>query len=282
MALVESDGWAVTVPTLALPVRACLRAALTSADDLLTLPTGASAWLRSETVICSTWFTPRTGLVFMVENPADSYLNWRGRRFSASMPRNRWPGLLALTGTPGSGKKTIVPLLERSTRAIPLDLKSLTPPERKDPHGEALVNARQLRSKLLRLDLSDSIVFGHMVPDVLRRGEPDFVAVLRCEPAELKRRLSRRGYPSRKVIENVEAELIGLILSDCVRVFGGSVVHEYNTTTARPAVVASRIARDYSAGSVRRAPWTDWTLRYDSSTKLRSLLSSPRTEPAST
>jgi broad-specificity NMP kinase len=121
-----------------------------------------------------------------------------------------------------------------------------------------------------------------LVPDVLREGEPDFVAVVRCEPAELKSRLSARGYSHEKVLENVEAELIGVVLDASVRAFGAGVVREYDTTGSKPASVARRIADDYAAKAVHEGPWIDWTLDYDSSTKLRSLLSTPRTEPAST
>jgi broad-specificity NMP kinase len=148
--------------------------------------------------------------------------------------------------------------------------------------GERLVDVKKLRSKLLTADLAHAVVFGHLVPDVLSQGEPDFVAVLRCEPAELKRRLGARGYPHEKVLQNVEAELIGVVLDASLRAFGVPAVHEYDTTGAKPGAVARKIADDYLARAVGKGPWTDWTLDYDSPTKLRSLLSSARMEPAST
>jgi adenylate kinase len=191
--------------------------------------------------------------------------------------------MLAVTGTPGVGKKSVAPILAKVLKAHALDLNGLAisdaPTKEK---GEYLVDVKKLRAKLLKADPSESVVFGHMVPEVLRRGEAGFVAVLRCEPGELKDRLRARGYPPTKVVENVEAELIGVVLDACLRRFGPTAVHEYDTTGATPRAIAGRIASDYRSGTIRKGPWTDWTLDYDSSTKLTSLLSSPRTEPAST
>ena len=83
----------------------------------------------------------------------------------------------------------------------------------------------------------------------------------------------------------MEAELIGVVLDECVRRFGSRLVREYDTTSSSPKAVASEIAKDSeAAGAPRsRAPaWIDWTLRYDSSTKLRSLLAGESEPPAST
>ena len=117
---------------------------------------------------------------------------------------------------------------------------------------------------------------------MLRKGEASFVAVLRCEPKVLRRRLAKRGYPNEKITENVEAELIGVVLDECVRRFGGKVVHEYDTTSASPASVAKAIASDISSKAKGGPGWIDWTLGYDSSSRLRSLLEGARAPPAST
>ena len=39
----------------------------------------------------------------------------------------------------------------------------------------------------------------------------DKVIVLRCDPTELERRLRKKGWSRKKIQENVEAEMIGLI-----------------------------------------------------------------------
>jgi adenylate kinase len=190
-------------------------------------------------------------------------------------------GILALTGTPGVGKKTVAPVVAKRLGMKALALNSLAR-GRKLNDGELVVDPKKLRSDLLKLDRTDTVVFGHLVPDVLRRRDVDFVAVLRCKPEELKKRLAARGYPSSKVIENVEAELIGVVLDSCIRSFGQDVVHEYDTTKASPRTIAQKIAAERAADVPHTGGWIDWTLDYDSPTKLMSLLSSARTDPAST
>jgi adenylate kinase len=194
------------------------------------------------------------------------------------------PRALGVTGTPGTGKKSVSPILASLLGRELLEINSLAIPHSvPDKNGELVVDVKALGSELRRRGLSGTVVSGHLLPDVLNRSELDFVAVLRCEPAVLKRRLISRGYPHEKIVENVEAELIGVVLDSAVRRFGSSWVHEYDSTRTQPASLAKRIADDYTEGVPQAEPWRDWTLDYDSSTRLRSLLSmGTRTEPAST
>jgi adenylate kinase len=186
--------------------------------------------------------------------------------------------MVGICGTPGTGKKTVSPIVAKLMGLpAPIAINSLT------RAGEEEVDTAILRRRLLDLDPPRAVLFGHLLPHVLRRSEAGFVAVLRCEPSVLRERLTRRGYPRPKVTENVEAELIGVVLDECVTTFGSGLVREYDTTTAGPQEVARAIAGD--AGKPRRGvgpPWIDWTLGYDSSSKLRSLLEGRSDPPAST
>jgi len=185
-------------------------------------------------------------------------------------------GLVGICGTPGTGKKTIAPLVaELLGLPPPISINSLA------PKGRADVDPVQLRRKLLQLKPARAVVFGHLLPHVLKKSEAGLVAVLRCEPSVLRGRLVQRGYPSGKVTENVEAELIGVVLDECVFRFGSDRVREYDTTSSQPKGVAKAIARDAKAVRRPRQAWIDWTLDYDSSSKLRSLLSGTE-PPAST
>ncbi|MDA4114387.1 MAG: AAA family ATPase [Thaumarchaeota archaeon] len=193
------------------------------------------------------------------------------------------PKALGVTGTPGTGKKTVSPILASLLDLRLLEINSLAIPYSvPNREGELVVDVEILASELRRREIAGAVVSGHLLADVLKRGDLGFVAVLRCEPAVLKRRLTSRGYPHEKVIENVEAELIGVGLDAAVRRFGATKVHDYDATRAKPALLARTIADDYRGGLPQAEPWRDWILDYDSSTKLRSLLSRPRTEPAST
>ncbi len=189
--------------------------------------------------------------------------------------------VVGICGTPGTGKKTVSPLVARLLGLPAISINSLA------PNGEPEVDTADLRKTLLHLAPERAVLYGHLLPHVLRKREAELVAVLRCEPAVLRSRLASRRYPQPKVTENVEAELIGVLLDECVGRFGEGLVREYDTTKASPEKVAAAIAKDAraarrgTAGS-RRRPWIDWTLRYDSSSKLRSLLSGGGEPRAST
>jgi adenylate kinase len=192
------------------------------------------------------------------------------------------PGAIGVTGTPGTGKKSVSPRLARILKRDFIDINSLARARwSPDEQGEIAVDLKVLRMDLERSS-QHAVVSGHLLSDLVRPSRVEFVAVLRCEPAVLRLRLASRGYPPEKVTENVEAELIGVVLDAAVRRFGPARVHEYDATHTKAAALATRIAREYRSGVGQSEPWIDWTLGYDSSTKLRSLLSNPSTEPAST
>lgn len=146
--------------------------------------------------------------------------------------------------------------------------------------GEDEVDTSKLRRRLLASALDGSLVYGHLLPFVLRRTEVSRVVVLRCEPSVLKSRLEARGYPAPKVLENVEAELIGLLLADSLKSFGSPRVLEFDTSHETPRRSARGIAEALRSARKRRP--IDWTERYDSARKLVSLLGADRTDPAFT
>ncbi len=144
------------------------------------------------------------------------------------------------------------------------------------------VDTLSLRVKLKRKRWKMSVFYGHLLPTIFRDAELERVIVLRCEPSTLKKRLLRRGYRGDHLRENVEAELIGVSLSDSLRAFGPGRVLEYDTSETTPNQVSAKIVSDYRSKRRGRKAWLDWTKYYDSATELRSLLSVPRTASAFT
>jgi adenylate kinase len=134
------------------------------------------------------------------------------------------------------------------------------------------VDVDKLRSRL-RLGLAaDTVVYGHLLPYVLGSRTLSRVVVLRCEPGALKDRLRARGYDHKKIVEDVEAELIGVVSSDAFDAYGEKKTWEVDTTRTTPGEAAAAVSRIVD-GAPRRAPRIDWTLDYDSGAKLRLLLS---------
>ena len=192
--------------------------------------------------------------------------------------------LLGVTGTPGTGKKTVALRVAKALRFSALSLNTLA--YRFDcvagTSQKVVVDTGRLRESLRKRAWKKALFHGHLLPEVFRDGELDRVFVLRCDPAILKERLRRRGYVGDHLRENVEAELIGVSLSASIRAFGSFRVREYDTSESRPDRVCEAIISDYRSKRSGKKTWMDWTNRYDSATELRSLLSVPRTASAFT
>ena len=175
---------------------------------------------------------------------------------------------LGLTGTPGTGKKSIAPLVASRLRLRACSLNALA--ESAQAISGDDVDVRALRRKLNFPKRARCLPYGHLLPYVLERDETEMVVVLRCDPVVLARRLRERGYPEAKVIENVEAEFIGVVSADSLAAFGRDKVAEYDTTRDSPVDAAAAVSGIFR-GSVSTMP-VDWVPHYDAPAKLRGLL----------
>lgn len=190
---------------------------------------------------------------------------------------------LGITGTPGTGKKTIAPVVASRLGFSALDLNTFAIRGQRSNPGDTIdVDTAVLRRGLQRLKLESKVVYGHLLPSLFKEGELDLVVVLRCNPAVLKKRLLRRGYSPEKLRENLEAELIGVSLADCLKTFGEERLLEYDTSRVKPNLVVKQILSDLLRPRRQKKRWIDWTPFYSSSRRLRSLLSTERMDSALT
>jgi adenylate kinase len=181
--------------------------------------------------------------------------------------------VIGIAGTPGTGKKSVAPLVASMLGVAPLNLPPLPPNAASATvTGETEIDTAKARRDIQRLRPHDVVAYGHLLPYILPPVMVSHVVVLRCEPMVLRKRLSNRGYPSRKIIDNVEAELIGVIASDAMDAFGRGKTVEFDTTTSSAAHAAGAIVRLIRTGRPA-APRIDWMPSYGSARKLRSLLS---------
>jgi adenylate kinase len=113
------------------------------------------------------------------------------------------------------------------------------------------------------------IVVGHyseiVDDDILEK-----LFVIRLNPLELLERLRRRGWPPAKVLDNVEAELMGVCTANALAEHPRSKVCEIDASGRRPEDVSKEVI-EVLQGVRECRVFVDWLERGD---VVRSLLSS--------
>jgi len=180
--------------------------------------------------------------------------------------------MLGITGTPGTGKKTVAPIVAERLGTQCLNLNELARSHGLVSPKSGAVDTQKLRARLKRKLSENVVVYGHLLPYAVPSTAVSRVIVLRCEPGVLKQRLRLRGYGPSKIVENVEAELIGIVSSDAYDAYGRAKTREVDTTNASPSDVATAVL-EIVFSKPSDVPEIDWTLDYDSGAKLRLLLS---------
>lgn len=182
------------------------------------------------------------------------------------------PRVVGITGTPGTGKKSVSPIVAKLMGLPCLGLNEFARAEGLVEKGGG-VDMMLLRRALARKLKRTTVVYGHLLPYSVRRAQVAQVGVLRCEPSVLKQRLFSRGYTAEKVAENVEAELIGMVSADSIRAYGAAKVFEVDATYTSPAEAAQQAVALFKDERTKSGP-VDWMSNYDSGEKLKSLLPS--------
>ena len=161
--------------------------------------------------------------------------------------------VIALTGTPGTGKTSTANVLRgRGYRVISVnELAERLECVIGEEEGCKVIDVDTLAERMRKILPSGVVIVEGHLSHLLN---PDRIIVLRCNPLELKIRLEKRGWPVEKILENVEAELVDVILIEALET--GKEVHEIDTTGRTPIDVANMVEdviqrkRDFKPGNV--------------------------------
>jgi len=165
--------------------------------------------------------------------------------------------LVAVTGTPGTGKSSACEVLAKRGYVV-VDLDEIARREglivgRDEKRGTDVVDVDALRTGL-RIPAKVAFLKGHYS----HRMDVNLAVVLRCWPSVLRARLEARGWPSEKVRENVEAEAIDVILQEAVARL--PFAFEVDTTNATPGETAEAILAILQGKTKGHEPGSvDWT-----------------------
>lgn len=163
--------------------------------------------------------------------------------------------IIAVTGTPGTGKTSVSSKLAELLGYRYVDVNEFA--ERADvetevdeERGTVAVDVDSLVDALEREVGDDAVLDGHLS----HHFPADLTVVLRCEPSELEGRLGEKGWDEDKIDENVEAEVLDLILQEAVE--EREKVMEIETTGKDAEEVAEEVRSAVETGEIdeRLAP----------------------------
>ncbi len=144
--------------------------------------------------------------------------------------------ILAISGTPGVGKSSVgkklsevlgVPMIELSQVVIEKKLYTEFDEERQS----YVIDEDRVRNFVAEYyRLHGPYVLVSHYAEIAPRDVLELIVVLRYNPRKLIDRLRARGWSSRKVAENVEAELLGISTRNAVEEHGEEMVVEIDAT----------------------------------------------------
>ncbi|KAA0003390.1 MAG: NMP kinase [Thermoplasmata archaeon] len=169
---------------------------------------------------------------------------------------------IALTGTPGTGKTSVAELLRKKGYKV----------ERFDEIGKDYIIGydKERGCNIVDVESIDNIfskkkekgilfIEGHLSHLL----SVDIAIILRCNPYELEKRLKKKGWNKRKIMENVEAEALDIILCQACNIHGEESVFEIDTTGKKTEEVVMELEKMIKKGfkeKQKRVDWSEWLM----------------------
>lgn len=184
---------------------------------------------------------------------------------------------VVIAGTPGTGKSSVCKEISETCGLRVVNLSQVAVEkgfvvmydERRDTY---VIDENKLANYIADLVKSSSgiIVIQTHYPEIVPRELVEAVYVLRTHPLVLEKRLLERGWSTRKINENVMAEILGVVVTNALMAFGEERVFEVETTNTRPEEVANLICSAIK-GLVKLKPGVriDWLSVLDPETVIK-------------
>jgi adenylate kinase len=175
--------------------------------------------------------------------------------------------IIALTGTPGTGKTTIALLLQSKYNIKTLNLHNFAKENNliigyDNQRNSDMIDIASVEKKINEIIRNESLIvldghLSHLISCVTN------VIVLRCHPKILQKRLQQKNWQKNKINENIEAEMLDIILTEAVDFHSIDHVIEIDTTNKNnektTEIIHKLITSSFKKKTLYKPGSIDWT-----------------------
>lgn len=162
---------------------------------------------------------------------------------------------VVITGSPGVGKHTVAQIVADMCGLQILDLNIIAAEAGAITHagGAAEADTEALHDILVDIMAgrggAGHLALGHLAPYVVPARYAGVAIVLRRDPYALEHTYMQRGYPPKKMLDNLQAEILGITYHDAARRFGDKTVQL--DVSGRTAHETAKLISACSTGRIR-------------------------------
>jgi len=164
-----------------------------------------------------------------------------------------------ITGNPGTGKHTIARLISKKLNLEIIDINKIVIEQglaQKNNHALD-VDVTKLKKIIDKKARENSMLIGHLAPYVIDPKNVKVTVVLRKSPYKLQSIYKKRKYSSKKSLENIGSEILGITYYDAVRQFGKKKTFQIDTSDISISTTAKKVELIFKRKSTKEDK-IDW------------------------
>ena len=167
--------------------------------------------------------------------------------------------LKIITGNPGTGKHTVAKVIAKKLKLELIDINMVAIDKGVFKKRDRVldVDVNKLKKIIKKKASKNSLLVGHLAPYVVSRNNVESAVVLRRNPYKLQSTYKKRGYSSKKELENLGSEILGMTYYDMVKKIGRNKTFQIDTSNKSISMIVKRIETLFCKGKTQEDD-VDW------------------------